>query len=236
MIRIAIAEDDTACAKQLRQYLDTFGQEFCLELAVTVYPHGQALLDNFRGQFDLLLLDIEMPWLDGMTTAQRIRHRDPEVVILFITNMAQYAIRGYEVDALDYILKPVSYFAFSQRLNRALSRIKSRKKHYMVLSVKGGTKKLDTDTIYYVESQGHNLVFHTAAGDFIASATMKDVEQKLEPLGFFRCNKGYLVSLSHVDSILDGCAVVNGDKLLISRARKGDFLEALTNFMGGDAQ
>lgn len=233
MLRIAIAEDEAACAQQLQRYLDTFGQEYHQELEVTVYPHGQALVDAYRGQYDLLLLDVEMPWLDGMATAQRIRRRDPEVVIVFITNMAQYAIRGYEVDALDYILKPVSYFSFSQRLNRAIGRIHSHSKHYLIIPIKGGGKKLDVESIYYVESQGHSLIYHTASGDYTAGGTMKEIEEKLAPFHFFRCNKGYLLSLQYVDSIQDGCAVVNGERLLISRARKNEFMEALANYMGG---
>lgn len=235
MIRIAIAEDEPRCAQQFQDYLRTFQQEYHQELEFTVFPNGIALLEDYRCQYDLLLLDIEMPQLDGMTTAQRIRRKDPEVVILFITNMAQYAIRGYEVDALDYILKPVSYFAFSQRLNRAIGRVKSRSKHFLVLSVKGGTKKLDVDSIYYVESQGHNLIFHTAAGSVTVSGALKDIEEKLSGFHFFRCNKGYLVSLQHVDGIQDGCAVVHGEQLLISRARKNEFMEALANFFSGVA-
>lgn len=233
MIRIAIAEDEPQCARLLQEYLQTFEQEYHQELEVTAFPNGAALLEDYRCQYDLLLLDIEMPQMDGMSTAQRIRRRDPDVVILFITNMAQYAIRGYEVDAVDYILKPVSYFSFSQRLNRAISRIKSRSKHFLVLSVKGGTKKLDVDTLYYVESQGHNLIFHTADGNFTVTGALRDLEEKLSCCHFLRCNKGYLVALQHVDGIQNGCAIIHGEHLLISRARKNEFMEALTNFMSG---
>ena len=134
---------------------------------------------------------------------------------------------------MDYILKPISYFAFSQRLNRAISRVKSRAKHFLVISVKGGTQKLDVDSIYYVESQGHNLIVHAGSGDYQCAGTMKEIEEKLAGHNFFRCNKGYLVSLRHVDGIQDGCAVINGEPLLISRARKNEFMEALTNYVGG---
>ena len=68
-----------------------------------------------------------MPRLGGMPTAERIRQLDPEVVLIFVTNMAQYAIRGYEVDALDFVLKPVSYYQFSTKLERALQRIQRRR-------------------------------------------------------------------------------------------------------------
>ncbi len=235
MIRIAIAEDDPVYTRQLREFIAAFQQEYGQEIHLSVYPDGQALLDEYQSQFDLLLLDIEMPRLDGMSTAQRIRLHDPEVLILFITAMPQYAIRGYEVDALDYILKPLVYFPFSQRLNRAISRVKSRTKKYLVLPIKGGTKKVDVENIFYVESQGHNLVFHTNERPIVTYGAMKEMEEKLVPMHFFRCNKGYLVSLAHVDSIQDGCAVVHGEKLLISRARKNEFLVALANYMSGVA-
>lgn len=233
MIHIAITEDEAACARQLKQYLQAFQKEYNQELEISVFPNGNALLAKYRRQYDLLLLDIEMPGMDGMQTAEQIRKQDQEVEILFITNMAQYAIRGYEVAALDYILKPVSYFAFSQRLNRALSRIRRRKKQYVVITVKGGTQKLATDDIYYVESQGHNLIYHTATGNYVTVGTMRNIEEKLLDLDFFRCNKGYLVSLKHVDGILNGCAVIHGEQLLISRGRKAEFLDALANFIGG---
>lgn len=232
-MRIAIVEDEAVYAKTLQEYLNRYSREFGQALEVDHYPDGIAFLNGFKGQFDIILLDISMPGIDGMETAKRIRRVDADVVILFVTNLAQYAIRGYEVDALDYILKPISYFAFSQRLNRALGRVKSRTRNYLVVSAREGTLKLDIDSIFYAESQGHNLVFHTQSGDYTAGGTMKEIEEKLQPFHFFRCNKGYLVALRHVDSVRDGCAIVHGEPLLISRARKSEFMEALTNFVGG---
>lgn len=232
-MRIAVVDDEEVSARKLRDYLDRFAGETNQKLEVQMFADGFAFMNAFRGQFDLILLDVSMPGMDGMETAKRIRRTDADVVIVFITNMAQYAIRGYEVDALDYILKPVSYFAFSQRLGRAISRVKRRTRNYLVLTTKNGAKKLDVASIYYVESQGHTLIYHTADGEYVTGGTMKEIEEKLAPFHFFRCNKGYLVALQHVDGIEDGCARVNGESLLISRARKNEFMEALTNCMGG---
>jgi DNA-binding LytR/AlgR family response regulator len=92
--------------------------------------------------------------------------------------------------------------------------------------------RLDAANIYYVESQGHNLLFYTTNGTYEAVGTMRDVEEKLADLNFFRGNKGYLINLSHVDGIQDGCAIVKGDRLLLSRARKKVFMEALTRYWG----
>ena len=173
-----------------------------------------------------------MKFMDGMSAAEEIRKVDTEVVIIFITNMAQYAIRGYAVDALDYVLKPVSYFAFSQRLNRAIGRMKKREQKVITVNIKGGAVRINIANIYYIESQGHTLVLHTILGDYESQGTMKEVEEKLADLNFCRGNKGYLINLQHVDGIQDGCAVVKGEPLLLSRSRKKEFMEALANYWG----
>lgn len=231
-MRVAIVEDDAGYVQELRGYLTRLEKETDRDIEVFSYPNGLTFLKDFKGQFDILLLDISMPYLDGMETARRVRETDREVLILFITNLAQYAIKGYEVDALDYIVKPVNYFGFSQRLMRAISRISGREASYLAINQKTGIRKLDIRGIYYVESLNHNLTFHTRDGDFTVFGSLKDMEERLAGHHFIRCNKGYLVSLRHVDRIEDGCAVVQGVPLLISRNRRNSFLEALANYLG----
>jgi DNA-binding LytR/AlgR family response regulator len=232
MIKIAIVEDEASYAKQLQDFLEQYEKEHEESFQVTVYSDGDEIVHKYKAQFDIILMDIEMKFMDGMSAAEEIRKVDSEVVIIFITNMAQYAIRGYAVDALDYVLKPVSYFAFSQRLSRAIIRMKKRETKMIAINIKGGTVRLDAANIYYIESQGHNLIFYTTTGDYEAVGTMKEAEEKLTDLNFFRGNKGYLINLSHVDGIQEGCAIVKGNQLLLSRARKKIFMEALTRYWG----
>ena len=176
-------------------------------------------------------MDIEMSFMDGMSAAEEIRKVDKEVVVIFITNMPQYAIKGYAVEALDYILKPVSYFAFSQRLSRAINRMKKREQKSLVIPIKGGTVRVDVNSIYYIESQGHDIIYHTASGDYVSYATMKDTEQALRELHFFRGSKWYLINLEHVDGLKDGCAKLKGGKTLpLSRGHKKAFMEALVQY------
>ena len=226
MLRIAIVEDDLPCARQLEQYISDFGRESGRGFSVTVYRDGADLMEQFRAQFDIILMDIQMPLLDGMTAAECVRRQDQEVVIIFITNMPQYAIRGYQVDALDYVLKPVEYFPFTQRLNRAILRVKNRQKFYLTLPVKGGVVKLAAGDLCYVESQGHQLTYHTRTGAYLTAGAIGQAEEQLAGQGFFRCNKGCLVNLEHVEGVREGCALVNGALLPISRGRKTAFLEA----------
>ena len=131
MIRVLIAEDDLQCFRQLEQFLADYSGETGRVFQVTHYDNGEDLVEHYQPEFDLLLLDVDMPFLDGRTAAGHIRRVDPEVVIVFVTNLAQYAIQGYSVNALDYILKPLNYFSFAQRLTRALRYVKKRENEYL---------------------------------------------------------------------------------------------------------
>lgn len=232
MIKIAIVEDEELYAKQLNEYLRQYERENGEAIEVTIYSDGDRIVDKYQSQYDIILMDIEMKFMDGMSAAEEIRKIDTEVVIIFITNMTQYAIRGYAVDALDYVLKPVSYFALSQRLNRAIGRMRKRESKMIMVNMKGGIVRLNIANIYYIESQGHTLILHTILGDYETSGTMKEMEAKLLDMNFCRGNKGYLINLQHVDGISDGCAIVKDERLILSRARKKEFMEALTKYWG----
>ncbi|MCI5943662.1 MAG: LytTR family DNA-binding domain-containing protein [Eubacterium sp.] len=227
-----MVEDEEMYVQQLTGYLKEYQKTYGEEIDITVYRDGDGITAKYKAQFDIILMDIQMRFMDGMSAAEEIRKQDSEVVIMFITNMTQYAIRGYEVDALDYILKPVSYFAFSQKLGRAIGRIKKRDNRQITVSVKGGIIRLDVSDIYYIESVGHNLIYHSAKGNHMASGTMKSVEEEMEELNFSRGNKCYLINLEHVEGIRDKCAIVKGEALQISRPRMKGFMQDLTKYWG----
>lgn len=232
MIRIAIVEDEEHYIKELTSFLHRYEKEQQEAFDVTIYRDGDGITAEYKAQLDIILMDIQMKFVDGMTAAEEIRKTDSEVVIIFITNMTQYAIRGYEVDALDYVLKPVEYFAFSQKLSRAIARIRKRKNNYIKLQIKGGVLRLNMADIFYVESQGHNLIYHTKNSDYNVSGTMKDVEEELTPFGFSRGNKCYMINLEHVDGVQDKCAIVHGKALQLSRPRQSAFMQKLTKYWG----
>lgn len=232
MVRIAIVEDEELYIDQLTGYLEDYQRETGEELDVTVYRDGDEITARYKAQFHIIFLDIQMKFVDGMSAAEEIRRQDSEVIIIFITSMAQYAIKGYEVGAMDYILKPVSYFAFGQRLSRAITKIRKRSSTYITIPLKGGIQRLDISDIYYIESVGHDLIFHTGKEQYVASLTLKSIEEKLAPYGFFRGNKCYLINLKHVEGVRDRCAIVKGEKLQLSRPRYSEFMQELTRFWG----
>ena len=234
MIRIAMVEDEAAVREQLQGYIQRYTRQYGTEFAVTEFSDGVEILDEYRPVYDIVLLDVEMKHLDGMETARRIRELDRDVVLLFITNMAQYAIKGYAVGALDYVLKPVPYFAFSQQLQKAEEKLRRRARHYLAVPVEGGLRRLDTAQIYYMESEGHRVHFYTEEGEFSAPGALKTFEEKLADLPFARCNSGYLVNLAQVKSVQQGLAQVGPYELQVSRPKRKSFLAALADYIGGE--
>lgn len=232
MIKIAIVEDEVLYADQLQQYLKKYEEEYRETFEISVFQDGDQIVHHYKAEYDVILMDVEMRFMDGMSAAMEIRKMDTEVVIIFITNMPQYAVRGYEVDALDYVLKPITYFAFAQRLNRAIERIKKRTKRVISVNIKGSQIRMPIESVYYIESQGHTLIFHGVNGEVEAPGTMKEIQEKLRDEHFFRGNKGYLINLAHVDRVVEGCAVVAGEELVLSRGRRKEFMEALAGFWG----
>ncbi|WP_404332238.1 LytR/AlgR family response regulator transcription factor [Mesobacillus maritimus] len=233
MIRIAIVEDEIIYQEQLIEYLHRFEKERGETIEIKAFSDGDEIVENYKAEFDIILMDVQMRFMDGMSAAEEIRKSDPVVVIIFITNAAQYAIKGYAVDALDYVLKPISYFQFSERLNRAVDRMKKRETNFITIRLKGGgVQRLQVSDIYYIESQGHKLVFSTKEGEFVGTGTMKELEKELSSDHFFRSNKGYLINLEHVEGMNESCAVVRGENLLVSRNKRKPFMEALSNYWG----
>jgi len=232
MIRIAVVEDETHYKEQLVEYLRQFEQEKRVNIEIETYSDGDGIVENYEGQFDIILLDVQMKFMDGMSAAEEIRKMDAEVVIIFITNMPQFAIKGYAVDALDYILKPISYFQFSERLKRAIDRMEKRESYYITIRVKEGIKRLKVSDIYYVENQGHNLIYSTTDGEVMTTGAMKDLEKELSSFNFFRGHRGFLMNLEHVEGLRGNDAIVKGIELPVGRTRKKALLEALSEFWG----
>lgn len=213
------------------QYIDRYAQESGEDFDVTVFQDGADIVENYTADYGIILMDIEMTFMDGMTAAEQIREKDGEVVIIFITNMPQYAMKGYTVDALDYVLKPITYFAFSQRIDRALTRMHRRIHKYITVPIKGGMRKIDVAKIAYVEVRDHDLIFHTKTESVYSKGSLTDIEAALAPEHFFRCNKCYLVNLEHVEGIQNNDILAGKDSIQVSRARKKAFLDALNDYL-----
>ena len=234
MYRIAIVEDEKEFQEQLQEYLKQYELENNVVFQIDVFDDGSDILEHYQNNYDMVLLDIEMPTISGMDAAERIRAMDEEVVLMFITNMAQYAIRGYSVGALDFVMKPITYYTFSLKMTRALKRVQKKIFPPVVLNLVDGIKTLEVKQIYYVEVQNRMLHYYTEEGEVIVRGTLQSVEEMLKPYPFAKCNHWYLVNLEHVKEVAKNMVLVGPYELEISRRNKTAFLKALTEYMGGN--
>ena len=226
MIRVAVVEDDELYTQQIIGYLKQYEEENGTGFDIACFTDGDGIVRHYKPAYDLILMDIQMPFLDGMTATEEIRKLDSRVIIMFITNMTDYALRGYTVDAFDYVIKPISYFSFSERISRAIRRLNSRPQKPVTLQIRGGIARVDMADITYIESQGHTMIYHTVSGDYAGTDQMNKIEERLSGEGFFRGNKGYLINLAHVESVQDGVVIVRGTRLALSRGRRHAFMDA----------
>lgn len=234
MIRIAVVEDNSECAERLIKFLNRFANENDQQFEIVAFRDGMDIIKLYRSNWDIIFMDIEMPLLNGMDAAREIRKSDPVVIIIFVTQMAHYAIHGYEVDAMDFILKPIHYFPFSLKLKKAISKIENQKSEEMVfLPTAGSTKRIPVKEIYYLAMDDHKLMFHTTEGVFSVSGTLKHWEEILLPFHFARCNSGYLVNLDKVTVYKKDEVVVGGDTLIVSRPRRKEFFGVFSDYIGG---
>ena len=235
MIRVAVAEDMAFEREALLRHLNRYAQERGEELACTAFENGEALLRGYGEGFDLLLLDVAMPRVDGLTAARRIRRQDEKVVILFITSMVQYAVQGYSVDALDFLVKPVGYTGLRLRLDRALARIAQRRPRCIQVRSASGLCSVPVSGIRYVETCSHRIVIHTGDAELLTDMTMKQIESELARQPFFRCHTSYLVNFRYVDRIQGNDIDVDGHRLSISRYRRRELMDAWTAYLGANA-
>lgn len=234
MYRIAVVEDEQQYRDEVCQYIEQYATEHQLKFDVTTYTDGQEIVDDAQKHYDIIFFDIEMTQLNGMDAAKVIRERDVNVVMVFITNMAQYAIEGYEVGALDFVLKPIDYYGFSFRLARALGRVQKKQGNLeFAINTPGGIKKLNSNDIYYIEIENRFLVYHTAEGDFSQRGTLQSAEEMFQNYHFVKCNHWYLVNLKYVTEIEENIVHVAGSRLEISRRNRAHFLKEVTEYIGG---
>ncbi|PLS32673.1 DNA-binding response regulator [Carnobacterium maltaromaticum] len=233
-MKIAIVEDNEANFLTLKQHIDSFFKAHNLIGIIDYYPDGLALVNSFKNNYDIIYLDVEMELMDGMTAAKKIRQIDEEVLIVFVTNYVQWAIEGYTVNATDFLLKPLSYFNFSEHFKKIQKRLNHNEQKYLTIKAGSGFTKIKLSELFFIESEGHYLKIHTHEQTFTLLESMKNMEKKLLEEDFFRCNNCYLVNLKYVTGIEKNTAKVGHYNLQISRPRKKEFLEALTAYIGGD--
>lgn len=236
-MNIAICEDNTAERLQLSQYVEAFCRKYCYECRLSLFASGEDLLQAFAHEtFDLILLDIYLPGISGIETARQIRARDNNCTLLFVTVSKEYALEGYEVRALGYILKPPQEQQLESvlQLCRRLFEEKSR-----IIQVPLGREMLDIPlaTLHYVEVLGRSTLFHTSNGELEIRMTMEEAVSKIGGSPFLRCHRCYLVNMNYVADMRELDFVMqNGDVVPIRKNGRKEVKLTMARFLAGQKQ
>ena len=232
-VRIAICDDEERYRIELKTILNKL--LINADLNIDTFDDGNILADAFAASpYDLVFLDIEMPALDGITLAKKIRARSENVFIVFLTSHIEYALEGYEVNALRYLTKPVDI----EKLKEVIRYVQEKQgsSRQIIIKEDGEEILIDINDVIYMESMNQNVRIVTAKGEHVIRYNISDFEDQLKNDGFFRIHRGYLISLSKVkklsgnDVILDG-----GETLPVSRSNVKPLKEALYTYVEGTA-
>lgn len=233
MRNIAIVEDEDAAAALLESYVKQYAEAERQAFTVDRYRDAVSFLDGYKAKYAVVFMDIQMPLKDGMTAAEELRAKDKSVSIVFITNLTQYARRGYEVDAVAYLIKPVGYYDFALKFRKALDVYVMYGEKNITLNTAGGLTRFSSDKLMYVEVVSHRLRYHLVDDVIEMTGTLGRAEEELSGFGFLRCNQCYLVNPKFVVTVKKLSVQVGNETLAISRPRRNAFLSELANWYAG---
>ena len=231
MITIAIVEDDNEYRQQYREYLGKMEEQLGESFQIREFTDGDGIIESYKADFDIILMDIEMSFVNGMEAAEEIRKLDHEVVIIFITNMPQYVMDGYKVQAFDYILKPITYFAFSKTIMQAMERMAARNRQYTTIPIKNGIQRIDIRELIYVEVRDHDLIYYTTNESYVTRGSMREAEDLLKDYHFFRCNKCYLINLAYVERVQNNDVLLGKYVVAVTRPKRKQLMDAINNYL-----
>lgn len=235
-MRIAVCDDEEKFRNQARDMVDKLAGS--LDVVVDAYSDGNQLLAAFdKKPYDVLFLDIEMPAMDGITLAKKLRERSDSIYIVFLTGHVEYALEGYEVNALRYLTKPVQEEKLREVLRFVMDQSASKKQ--LMIKEDGEELLLNIADIVYFEAQNQYVMIYTTEGEHLVRYNIGDFEEQLKADGFFRVHRGYLVSLAKVKKLVKSEVIMDGEdgevSVPVSRSNVKPLKEALYAYVENTA-
>ncbi len=233
LYRVCIIEDNPRDAEMLTEAINSYGEKYNCMFHISHYNSIENFTVTYTGSYDIIFFDIELPGKNGMEGAKSLRKIDEEVTILFVTNLAKYAVEGYQVRAYDYILKPIVYERFAVKLHRVLWELSRKKKKFVLAKGIWGSRKMAVDDIIYIEVMVHTLSYHLADGELIeVTGKLGTLERELFSFGFIRVSRSYLLNMKHISNVKGNkVTLVTGEQFVIARSRNNEFRDRFMRYI-----
>lgn len=229
MLQIAICDDEKSMGEYLKQLIKRRLKDEN-DYRVTVFSSGTELLKEGK-ESDIFFLDIDLKDMSGIDMARLLR-KETEAVIVFVTALKEYIFDAFDVQAFQYLLKPVDESQFFQVLDKALLECRAKKQSEpLVIRINGVYQNVPKENILYAENEARKIVLHLADGQISYYAKMSELEGILGEQ-FFRCHRGYLVNLNAVKGYDTGnIQLKNGEVILMAKQKYSMFVVAYMEFL-----
>ena len=232
MIKFAICDDEPMMAQELAAHLKGYMEEHSIAAcSVSSFSNGRALLERV-GTFDVIFLDIQMEQPDGMETAKLLRQRGDQSLLIFVTVLKECVFDSFQVEAFDYLLKPLDSARFHQTMDRVLRSLEQRTAEDIVIQRGTDCEVVLLSDIVYCEVLGRKVYLHKSDGTVSGYyERLEDLERRVDGR-FFKCHRSYLVNLDYVCGCQDGQVLLfQGERIPASRLRERELTQALLRYM-----
>lgn len=233
MIKLAICDDEAFMLDDFSTRLSKYMKENGINYQINCFTNGKKILEANK-IFDIIFLDIQMEELDGMETARQLRESGFGGIIIFITILKENVFDAFEVQAYDYLVKPLEDFRFYRTLDRALRFLEKETSKNIIIQKNNICKLIPFSQIIYCEVYGRKIYIHRQSNETIDYYNKLNDLEKCIDNRFFRCHRSYLVNLDYVCGYSGGIIILSdGSKVPVSRLRKQEFIKVLLLRMKG---
>lgn len=223
-MRVAVVDGNKEAREHVCRLLRRYTEMRGLVWRIMEFKTGVDFISDYKTPCDLVIVETDLPIMDGLECMKRLRKLDPFSVVLLMSSSTARIAEGYDVEALGFLMKPVSETALFAKLDRLLLLLADRGRKMAVTS-DGTVTVIPFDSINYVEGSNQYVIYHTADGDFRVRGSLRDAQTVLDE-GFSRCSSSFIVNLDRITRLTKKEVTVAGAVLPISRSRKKAFVES----------
>ena len=234
MWKVAICDDESIIRQQLFLYIKNLEREWGEPFSVACFASGEQLLEGMAPDTQILLLDIQMDGVSGMETARKLRETYPDLCLIFVTTMTQFALEAFDVHAFGFVPKPLLYEPVAKLLREAVGTLRDRAGASLALKGNDQVVVFPTNDILYFEVYGRTMLVVSTHGQETFNIPLRDVERQVAGMGFLRCHKSFLVNAFHIQEIgLTSVFLSNGQEIALSKHRRAQFLLEYSQYIRG---